>query len=110
MISLERFRRELGADCPATEAELRELYEQMSTLASVAVGALRSGTGLGGKGSGASRRDARSPSADGDGQGIDDMDLQERAAILEFDGRLDRREAERLAARMSKRNPRGESH
>ena len=113
MITLERFRRELGSDCPSTEAEVVALFEQLGVVADVVVASLRS------RAPRAANRDAsvhrasarRAHACDARPLGrthasaaSDDVErFEERAAILEFDAKLPREAAEVKARKQSRR-------
>jgi hypothetical protein len=114
MLSLQRYREILGDDCPKSDAELELLVDQMRGLASVICDAFVEDRKR--------RKDARHASTNGEiraivgGDGVGDAqqpvgfqdavamlpdderaDIEERAAIAEVDGGLDRDTAERAA-------------
>ncbi len=113
MITLERFRRELGPDCPSTEAEVVALFEQLGVVADVVVASLRSGwpraaTHDASVHRASARRahacDAR-PLERAHASAVSDAAerFEERAAILEYDAKLPRGAAEVTARKQSRR-------
>jgi hypothetical protein len=94
VLSLQKCRSLLGADCKLNDAELEQLQRELYAVADVAVGAFcaqkRSGSGNGSK----------SQIVSGCLGGIPDKEreaVEERAAILEFESGLRKPEAERQA-------------
>lgn len=94
MLSLQKCRSLLGADCKLTDAELEQLQRELYAVADVSIGALcaqkRSCSGNGSK----------SQVVSGCLGGIPEEEretVEERAAILEFEGGLKKPEAERQA-------------
>lgn len=98
MISLDRFRRELGSDCPGTEAEVAELFHQLGVVADVVVASLRGRGPRGPTHHGPARRltDRRADACgvepivrsqrSGAGEAVDRLD--ERSAIIEYDAKV----------------------
>ena len=87
-IPIDTCRRFLGpAAAGLTDAQLEELRDQLYDLAQVTVASYASGPGVPPK---------RLAPHFGE---ADYFDVEERAAIMEFDGRLSRDQAERLALR-----------
>lgn len=117
MITLERFRRELGADCPEAEAEVLAVFEQLGVVADVVVASLRDRP----RRTSAHERpdrhhaDRRAHACDAgplerlrENIGTESAErFEERAAILEFDANLPRGPAEAAARKQSRRKRRG---
>lgn len=112
LVSLDRCRQLLGSGCKLTDDELNRIREQLYGLANVAVAAVLEAGPLSsvpaaqqddGRTS-IHRRTLLALPAD-----LRD-DIEERAAIMEFDGGLGRREAERQALHAAlRRRPSGEA-
>ncbi|MBK7976538.1 MAG: hypothetical protein IPK07_25810 [Deltaproteobacteria bacterium] len=117
MITLERFRRELGGACPEADAEALAVFEQLSIVADVVVASLR---GRPRRTSAHERQDRHQVDRRAHACDVTPLDrlrenigaetaegFEERAAILEFDGNLPRGQAEAAARKQSRRKRRG---
>jgi hypothetical protein len=94
VLSLQKCRSLLGADCKLTDEELEQLRQELYALSDVAVEAFcaqkQSGAGVGSMAQNVSGCLSSIPCPDRDV-------VEERAAILEFEGGLKKSEAERQA-------------
>jgi hypothetical protein len=94
VLSLQKCRSLLGADCKLTDAELEQLQRELYAVADVAVRAFcaqkRSGSGNGSKSQIVSGCLSAIPNPEREA-------TEERAAILEYEGHLKKPEAERQA-------------
>jgi hypothetical protein len=98
VLSLQKCRSLLGADCKLTDAELEQLQRELYAVADVAIGVFcaqkSSGSGSG------SGDGSKSQIVSGCLGGIPEEEretFEERAAILEYEGGLKKPEAERQA-------------
>lgn len=117
MITLERFRRELGAECPDADSEVVALFEQLSVVADVVVASLRDRPRRAPSQQRPHRHEADRRAHACDARPLDRLRenagtetaerFEERAAILEFDANLPRGTAEAAARKQSRRKRRG---
>jgi hypothetical protein len=96
VLSLQKCRSLLGADCKLTDVELEQLQRELYAVAELSIGALRAQ-----KGSGSDSGDgSKSQNVSSCLNGIPEPEreaAEERAAILEYEGGLKKPEAERQA-------------
>lgn len=108
MLTLEQCRQNLGDDCPQTNSDLERLRDQLYGLARVVVEACpRRWRGNGPQNAPSAARQANEGATGHKPAGFPDavamlpeedrFEVEERAAIHEFDGGLDRSAAERAA-------------
>ena len=90
MLSLDKCRRILGPDCDLSDQDIERLRDQLCDLATVAIVVHEEQRQAGVVMEGNETKLRMIPEDDRD-------EVEERAAILEFDGGISKQEAERLA-------------